>query len=113
MFTGRILLAALDHNFHLFRKIMEGHFKKIYSKRSGNWRVELVKEAKQYPHLSLLQADILRRRAEDVDAITRNIDISPTNPVHLAPTIAMKRAPSTEELVKAKLSRFQPPKKLE
>ena len=111
MFTGRILLAALDHNFHLFRKVLEGHFKKIYSKRSGNWRVEPVKEAKQYPHFPVIQADILRRRVEDVDAITRNIEINPTNPIHLAPTIAMKRAPSTEELVKAKLSRFQPPKK--
>ena len=113
VFTGRILLAALDHNFHVFRKVLGGHFKKIYSKRSGNWRVEPVKEAKQYPHFPFLQADILRRRAEDVGAITRNIEISPTNPVHLAPTIAMKRAPSTEELAKAKLSRFQPPKESE
>ena len=60
VFTGRILLAALDHNFHVFRKTLEGRFKKIYSKRSGNWRVEPVKESKQYPHMSLLQADILR-----------------------------------------------------
>ena len=113
VFTGRILLAALDHNFHVFRKTLEGQFKKIYSERSGNWRVEPAKEPKHYPHLALLQADILRRRAEDVDAITRHIEVSPANPVHLAPTIAMKRAPSTEELVKAKLSRFQPQKKLE
>ena len=48
----------------------------------------------------MLQADILHRRAaEDVDAITRNIEISPTNPVHLTPTIAMERAPSTEKMV--------------
>ena len=39
-----------------------------------------------------------------------NKEISATNPLHLPPTIAMKRAPSTEEFVKAKLSRFQPPK---
>lgn len=52
VFTGRILLAALDHNFHVFRKTLEGRFKKIYSKRSGNWRVEPVKESKQYPHVS-------------------------------------------------------------
>lgn len=70
-----------------------------------------MKESKQYPHMSLLQADILRRRSEDTEAVTRHIEVSPTNPVHLAPTIAMKRAPSTEELVKAKLSRFQMEKK--
>ncbi|XP_067017883.1 uncharacterized protein [Acropora muricata] len=107
VFTGRILLAALDHNFHMFRKNLEGQFKKKYSKRSGNWRVEPVKEPKQYPHLPLLQADIMRRRAEDRAGITRHIEVSPTNPVHLAPTIAMKAAPSTEELVKTKLSRFE------
>ena len=44
VFTGRVLLAALDDNFHVFRKTLEGHFKKIYSKRSGNWRAEAVKE---------------------------------------------------------------------
>ena len=74
-----------------------------------------------YPHLALLQADILRRCAEDKDPlpgtlksphpITRHIEVSPSNPIHFAPTIAMKRAPSTEELVKAKLSRFQTQKK--
>ena len=110
VFTGRILLAALDHNFHVFRKVIESQFKKVYSKRSGNWRAEAVKEPKQYSHLPLLLADILRRRKADEEAITRPIEVSPTNPVNLAPTIAMKRAPSTEELVKAKLSRFQPKK---
>ena len=74
---------------------------------SLNWRVEPVKEAKQSPHFLLLQADILQQRAaEDVEAIWRNIEVSRTNPVHLAPT--MERAPSTEETVKAKLSRLQP-----
>ena len=39
-----------------------------------------MKEPKQYPHWALLQADILRRRAEDKDAITRHIEVSPSNP---------------------------------
>jgi len=112
VFTGRVLLAALDHNFHVFRKTLEGQFKKIYSKRSGNWRAEPVKEPKQYEYFALLQADILRRRAEDTEPVTRHIEVSPTNPINLAPTIAMKRPPPTEELVKAKLSRFQSKKNL-
>ena len=49
-----------------------------------------MKEPKQYPHLALLQEDILRRRAEDKDPITRHIEVSPSNPIHLAPAIAMK-----------------------
>ena len=72
-----------------------------------------MKEPKQYPHLALLPADVLRRHAEDKDPITRHIEVSPSNPIHLAPTIAIKRAPSTEELVKPKLSRFQTHKKPE
>ena len=93
VFTGRILLAALDHKFYVFRKSLEGQFKKIYSKRSGNWRVEPVKEPKQYPHLALLQTNILQRRAEDKDPIIRHTEVSPSNPIHLAPAIAMKRGP--------------------
>lgn len=106
-------MAALDHNFHVFRKTLENQLKKIYSKRSGNWRVEAVKEPKQYDYFGLLQADILRQRAEDVESVTRHMEVSPSNPVHLAPTIAMKRPPSTEELVKAKLPRFQSKNKTE
>ena len=113
VFTGRILLAALDHNFHVFRKTLENQFEKIYSKRSGNWGVEAVKEPKKYDYLGLLQADILRRRAEDGESVARHIEVSPSNPVHLAPTIAMKRPPPTEELVKAKLSCFQSKNKTE
>jgi len=59
---------------------MEGQFKKVYSKRSENWRAERVKEPKKYPHLPLLLADILRRRVEDQDAITRHIEVSPNQP---------------------------------
>lgn len=72
MFTGRVLLAALDRNFYVFRKTLEGQFKKIYSKRSGNWTAELVKEPKQDEYFALLQADILRRRAEDTEPVTRH-----------------------------------------
>ena len=113
VFTGRVLLAALDHNFYVFCKTLEGQFKKIYSKRSGKWRVEAVKEPKQYEYFALLQADILRRQAEDTEPVTRHIEVSPTNPIHLAPSITMKRPPPTEELVKAELSRFQSTKKSE
>ena len=58
VFTGRCLLAVLDHNFHLFRKEIQGKFKKLYSRRSGNWRVEAVKEDKSYSYWPALIADI-------------------------------------------------------
>lgn len=43
VFTGRSILAALDHNFHLFRDVQDKYYK-LYSKRSGNWRVEPKKK---------------------------------------------------------------------
>ena len=77
VFTGRVLLAALDHNFDVVCKTLEWQFKKIYSKRSGNWMVEAVKEPKQYEYFALLQADILRCQAEDTEPVTRHIEVSP------------------------------------
>ena len=109
VFTGRVLLAALDHNFHLFRKTLEGRFKKLYSKRSGNWRAEAVKEPKSYDYWSVLLFDILRRRAEDESSMSRRVNVSPSHPQNIAATIAMRVAPPTEELVKAKVSRFSKP----
>ena len=105
------MLAALDHNFHAFRKELrnsggESRYKKIYSKRSKNWRVELVKEPKKYPHWPLLAAKILHKRATDKETILRPMTVQSDHPQRLAATIAMKEAPSTKELVEAKLSRF-------
>ena len=52
-FIMRVMLAALDHNFYLFRKAkamvddgQRGHRK--YSKRSQKYHAELVKEEKTY-----------------------------------------------------------------
>ena len=106
MFTGRCLLAVLDHNFHLFRKEIEGRYKKLYSKRSVNWRVEAVKEDKSYSYWPRLITEILCKRAEDPETTARQVIVSPTNPQHLAPTIAMRESPTTEDLVAARLSRF-------
>ena len=35
------------------------------------------------------------------------LEVSPTNPQNLAPTIAMREPPATKDLVEAKLSRFK------
>ena len=98
VFITRILLAALDHNFHLFRDDLKDstgqvRYKKQYSKRSRNWKVEPLKEPKCYPHWPLLAAKILERRAKDKLSMVR-------------PTIAMKEAPSTKDFLEARLSRF-------
>lgn len=107
VFTGRCLLAVLDHNFHLFQNTIDGKFKKLYSKRSGNWRAEAVKEDKTYSYWPALIAEILCKRAEDWETAARHVTVSPTNPQHLTPTIAMRESPATGDLVAARLSRFK------
>lgn len=49
-FLARILPAILDHNFHAFHELVEGRFKKVYSKRSNNWHVVPVKVEKHYKY---------------------------------------------------------------
>lgn len=103
-FTGRSILAALDHNFHLFRAEKE-RFHKLYSKRSGNWRVEPVKVPKKYDYLESLICEILQKRVDDPHSIGRHISIAPTNPVNLAQNIAMREPPSTSDLIETRTVR--------
>lgn len=104
---ARILLAILDHNFHAFLELVEGRFKKLYSKRSKNWHVVPVKVEKQYKYWDILLSNILKRRADDDKCIARHVEVSATNPQNLAPAIAIREPPATTDLVEAKLSRFK------
>ena len=107
IFLCRILLAALDLNFHAFRALVEGRYKRVYSKRSKNWHVVPVKEEKRYKYWDILLSKILKARADDNSSVVRHVEVSPTNPQNLAPTIAMREPPATKDLVEAKLSRFK------
>lgn len=107
IFLARILLAILDHNFHAFLELVEGRFKKLYSKRSKNWHVVPVKVEKQYKYWDILLSNILKRRADDDKCIARHVEVSATNPQNLAPAIAIREPPATTDLVEAKLSRFK------
>ena len=96
VFTGRCLLAVLNHN--------RWEIQKLYSKRSGNWRAEAVKEDKSFSFWPALIAEILCKRAEDPETAARHVTASPTNPQHFAPAISMGEPPTTEDLVAARLS---------
>ena len=71
VFIMRILLAALDHNVHLFRAVLEGPEQKTYSERSKNWRVKPVKAPEKYPNWTVMAAKTLKRRASDTQTIVR------------------------------------------
>ena len=70
-----------------------------------------MKEAKQFQHWAVLGATVLRNRIDDDSTVVRPATVLPSNPVNLAPNIAMREAPSTSFLVDRKLSRFAKGKK--
>lgn len=84
---------------------MKDRYHKLYSKRSGNWRAEPVKAEKKYDYIPVLMADVLKRKADDTEPIVRRVEVSPSNPKNLAPTIALKASPATSELVQTRMSR--------
>jgi len=85
-FSARVELAALDNNFHLFRRVIPERGKKTYSKRSKNWKIQSVKEEKSYKYWLLLGSRILKRRVDDKEAVTRHIEVPANHPKNIAPS---------------------------
>ena len=106
-------LAAIDHNFHHFRKSKQspegdlvGHRK--YSKRTQRYHAEIVKEEKGekgYAYFPFMVSRILDTRRGFEGSFSARSDVDEFNPKQIAPTLAMKAPPSTEDLMKAP-SRF-------
>lgn len=57
--------------------------------------------------MPVMMAKILRLRNEDVDILTRQVSLNESEPALLAPTIADKPPPSSNELFIARWSRFK------
>ena len=95
---------------HLFRKAktnkdggLVGHRK--FSKRTDRYHAEVVKDEKQYFYLSYMAAGMLSKRKEFQGIFSSRLDVNEFNPKQIAPTLGMKEAPPTEQLLKAP-SRF-------
>ena len=113
VFTARTQLAAIDHNWHLFRQpslSRDGKFmyKKVYSKRSGNWRLQTVKEEKNYGFWPTLARDVLQNRMDDHERQNRKVEVSSHHPKNISKSISMKPIPETSDLLRKSLSRFVP-----
>ena len=99
----RIHLAAIDHNFHLFRKSKQspegdlvGH--REYSKWTQRYHAEIVKEERGYAYFPFMVSRML-------DAPEDLKKVSQLGQMLTSSTLAMKAQPSTEDLMKAP-SRF-------
>ena len=110
-FICRTALAGIDHNMHAFREVAttkDGRkcYKRRYSKRSKRYHAEPLKVGKEYSHIPLLLARILRRRALHMQSVSDRFLKSDTDPKQISPTIAMKgEPPATDALVEEGLAR--------
>ena len=110
-FTARTLLAAIDHNSHLHRKPLvtkDGkiQYNKVFSKRSNNWRVSVVKEEKHMNFGPHYNKGVEQKRKDDKGSILRSTPIPENHPKNIAASIALKPIPKTSDLVEKSLSRF-------
>ena len=84
-FTARTLLAAIDHNAHLQRKPLlsnDGKLKytKVFSKRSSNWRVSVIKEGKTYDYWTTISTRVLKGFRDDKASILRSTPLPADHP---------------------------------
>ena len=111
VYTARILLAVLDHNFHAFRPIAttaagKPKYSRKYSKRTKKWHAQPEKVPKACKHWPNLMGNILKRRFEDKGSIRRPVPRPSNHPKNLAATIAMKQPTATSKLIQLSNKRY-------
>ncbi|KAJ7363182.1 hypothetical protein OS493_011462 [Desmophyllum pertusum] len=104
------MLAAIDHNMHLLRKLAlknEGGQRdhRKYSKRTQKFHAEIVREEKTYSYFPFLISKMLQRRCQMEGSFYLPSDRNEFDPKQIALTLGMKAPPPTEELMKGP-SRF-------
>ena len=105
-----MFLAALDHNFHLFRAMAkisdrERLYKRAYCKRVKHWHADPVKVPKTHPYIRFLICRIMTRGKQNMETVNRAFVKPKDDPKLISPTIRGV-PPSTEDLVSQKLSRL-------
>ena len=109
-YLARTLVAVIDHNNNFNCKPSlsstgDLKYQKVHSKRSKNWRVQVVKDEK-FDFWTTLVSRIMKKRVADEKTILRKTESTSDHPKNIAPSIAMKPIPKTSDLVKSSLSRF-------
>ncbi|XP_030268504.1 uncharacterized protein LOC115579134 [Sparus aurata] len=109
VYESRVLLAALDYNFHRKRptyRTAEGQqvFRKKYNKNARRYSLYALKCEKSYCYISELQARILNRRVTSGVGMPRKRTLRPDDPRQLG-VVAPIPPPPTSELVRTQVSR--------
>jgi len=101
------LCAIKHHLFHLQNQFTF-RYHQCFNKQSGRWSVFPVKSEKKYDHINKFVKKALWMRLQDRRGMKRKRDLEENDPHRIAKNLAPEEPPSTETLVKGKLSRFDP-----
>lgn len=110
-YEARTFLAALDYNHHNHRPVHVNNKgqvsqKRLYSKKSQRYRVQTVKEAKNYSYIPDLQTKILHIRLHSTGGLPRKRSFRAEDPRFLGPLSGIL-PPPTAELVQSQVRRGQ------
>ncbi|KAL0964117.1 hypothetical protein UPYG_G00319080 [Umbra pygmaea] len=109
VYEARILLAALDYNFHRNRptmKTLDGKeiFKRLYKKNARRYSVYALKSEKNYGYISELQRRIVKNRLTSGVGMPRRRSLRPDDPRQLG-LVPPVPAPATSDLLQRQVRR--------
>jgi hypothetical protein len=104
-------LAAIDFNEHREREVdkkADGtqKYRKLYSKRTKQWRPAPVLKPKEYKYIPGLLLKIFEKRQTVPGPVDQRLGLSEDDPRRISSTIASTPSPSIEQLLEKHQSRF-------
>lgn len=94
-------MHTFQHIFYFFFS----SYKRYYNKKSKNWSVYALKEAKTYAYIPELQKAILQSRIDSGRGLPRKVTLEEDDPERLGLVNTADAPPPTAELVARHLSR--------
>ncbi|XP_077092408.1 uncharacterized protein LOC143744606 [Siphateles boraxobius] len=109
VYEARVLLAALDYNYHLDRPIQKRAdgtemYRRVYKKNAKQYSVYARKTPKSYSYIGELQTLVVRCRLESGSGIPRTRTLRPDDPRRLG-LLPPVPPPPTAELVQRQVRR--------
>ena len=110
VYKARKQLAAIDWNYHVnlsqaTKKSGDAMVTRKYNQRTRQWDQKIIKVSKGYEYVPVLMAVILRRRQQDVGAVTQHVSLNESDPQIISPTFAHVPAPPSTDIIHRR-SRF-------
>lgn len=109
VYEARVILAALDYNFHLGRPTRQradgsDMYSRIFRKNAKRYSVYALKTAKTYAYIPVLQEEVVRCRLEANKGMPRTRTLRSDDPRNLG-RLPPVPPPPIEELVRTQVKR--------